>query len=111
MEIVWSSLAIEHLICVLNYVEEQFGALTAQKTHQKIVSKINQLIKYPQIGIPDFNFYSFVGEVEVRYLTLSPNLIYYLIDGSEVVVVAILHSQQSPETIRKVVTGFLKDYK
>lgn len=111
MEIVWSSLAVEHLIYVLNYVEEQFGVLTAQKTHQKIISKVNQLIKFPQIGIPDFNFFSAVGELEVRYLILSPNIVYYLIDGNEVVVVAVLHSRQSLETIHKIITNFLKDYK
>lgn len=55
MEIVWSSLAIDNLAGVLNYVREYFGFSIAEKTYQTIISKTNQLAAFPQIGTPDFN--------------------------------------------------------
>ena len=93
MEIVWSSLATDNFECVLNYVEEQFGISVAQKTYKTIISKINQLAAFPLIGIPDFDLSSFVEGGEVRYLISTPNIVYYLVDNNEVVIVAIVHSK------------------
>lgn len=41
----------------------------------------------------------------------SPNVIYYLIDENRIVIAAMLHSKQSPETVRKTISEFLKQYK
>lgn len=111
MEIVWSQLAYEQLLGILTYVEDNFGALVAQKTHQKIQNKVNLLMKYPQIGIIDSDFSILFNGLDVRHLKLSPNVIYYLIDKDRIVIAAILHSKQSPETIRNMISDFLKQYK
>lgn len=81
MEIVWSKLAYEHFLEILIYVENNFGMLTAQKTRQKIQDKVNLLAKHPYIGIIDSDFSTLFNNITVRHLKLSPNVIYYLIDG------------------------------
>jgi toxin ParE1/3/4 len=111
MEIVWSSLATEHFARVLNYVEEYFGSSIAQKTYQTITAKVNQLAAFPQIGIPDFNLSSSIKGLEVRHLIIAPNIVYYLIDHNEVVIVIIVHFKQSPDTVRGIISEFLKQYR
>ena len=111
MEIVWSKLAYEHFLEILIYVENNFGMLTAQKTRQKIQDKVNLLAKHPYIGIIDSDFSTLFNNITVRHLKLSPNVIYYLIDENRIVIAAMLHSKQSPETVRKTFSEFLKQYK
>lgn len=111
MEIVWSQLAYEHLMDVLTYVEDNFGTLVAQKTRRKIQDKVNLLAMHPQIGIIDSDFSIIFNGLTVRHLKLSPNVVYYLIDENRVVIVAILHSKQSPETVRNIIFDFVNQYK
>lgn len=111
MEIVWSKLAYEHFLEILIYIENNFGMLTAQKTRQKIQDKVNLLAKHPYIGIIDSDFSTLFSNITVRHLKLSPNVIYYLIDENRIVIAAMLHSKQSPETVRKTISEFLKQYK
>ena len=110
MEIVWSSLAVEQLADVLEYVEESFGTSVARKTYQRITEKVAQLMNYPQIGVFDAGLSSLIEGVEVRHLILAPNVLYYLIDNNEIVIMAVVHSKQSPEFIRKRVLSFLEQY-
>ena len=107
MEIVWSKLAYEHFLEILIYVENNFGMLTAQKTRQKIQDKVNLLAKHPYIGIIDSDFSTLFNNITVRHLKLSPNVIYYLIDENRIVIAAMLHSKQSPETVRKTISEFM----
>ncbi len=111
MEIVWSSLAVEHFLRVLEYVETSFGSSVAQKTQLKIQDKIARLEHHPRIGTPDGEYSFLIDNLEVRHIILQPNIIYYLIDGDKIVIVSILHSRQSPETIQEIITDFLKQYK
>lgn len=111
MEIVWSTLAIEHLINILDYVDEHFGTLISQKTHQKILSKIDRLVDSPQMGILNNDFSLLAAGVEVRHLLIAPNVIYYIIDCDKIVISAVLHSHQSPDSVREVISQFLKEYK
>ena len=94
MEIGGAKLAYEHFLEILIYVENNFGMLTAQKTRQKIQDKV-----------------TLFNNITVRHLKLSPNVIYYLIDENRIVIAAMLHSKQSPETVRKTISEFLKQYK
>ena len=103
MEIVWSPLAVDSLTAVIEYVSDNFGPIVAQKTTEKILSRINRLADYPEIGIPDFELSRHRG-VMVRHLIMPPNLVYYLIDNDVVVIVVVAHSKQSPQTIRKLVS-------
>ena len=96
MEIVWSKLAYEHFLEILIYVENNFGMLTAQKTRQKIQDKVNLLAKHPYIGIIDSDFSTLFNNITVRH---------------RIVIAAMLHSKQSPETVRKTISEFLKQYK
>ena len=69
------------------------------------------LRRLPYIGIIDSDFSTLFNNITVRHLKLSPNVIYYLIDENRIVIAAMLHSKQSPETVRKTISEFLKQYK
>ena len=64
-----------------------------------------------EILIIDSDFSTLFNNITVRHLKLSPNVIYYLIDENRIVIAAMLHSKQSPETVRKTISEFLKQYK
>ncbi len=112
MEIVWSKLAYEHFLEILIYVENNFRHVDGDRKHvEKIQDKVNLLAKHPYIGIIDSDFSTLFNNITVRHLKLSPNVIYYLIDENRIVIAAMLHSKQSPETVRKTISEFLKQYK
>ena len=46
--------------------------------------------------------------MEVRHLVLQPNIVYYMIDGDDIVIIAVVHAHQSQETIKNIVTDFLE---
>ena len=85
--------------------------LAAQKTRQKIQEQSKSFSKTSYIGIIDSDFSTLFNNITVRHLKLSPNVIYYLIDENRIVIAAMLHSKQSPETVRKTISEFLKQYK
>lgn len=113
MEIVWSDLGAGLFRAVLEYVEDNYGENVARQTFHRITEKVEQLEYFPGIGVKDSDLEptEFGSSVEVRHLILYPNIVYYLIDGDEVVIIAVLHAQQSRETIRKIVASFIEKYK
>ena len=79
----------------------------------RTITEREQLEHFPGIGVKDFDLEptEFGSSAEVRHLILYPNIVYYLIDGDEVVIIAVLHAQQSRETVRKIVASFIEKYK
>ena len=72
---------------------------------------ISELKYFPGIGVKDFELAESLGfgtGVEVRHLVLQPNIVYYMIDGDDIVIIAVVHAHQSQETIKNIVTGFLE---
>lgn len=112
MEIVWSDLAREQLLDILNYVSEQFGSMTAAKTYNKIHSAVNLLKSFPRLGMrdPDLSELDLFSSTEVRRLLVNPNMIFYAEFDGIILILTILNVRQSPETIRKSVAVFLKTY-
>ena len=96
---------------ILIYVENNFGMLTAQKTRQKDTRQSKSFSKTSVYEIIDSDFSTLFNNITVRHLKLSPNVIYYLIDENRIVIAAMLHSKQSPETVHKTISEFLKQYK
>lgn len=114
MDIVWSDLGAGLLKAVLEYVKDNFGENAARQTLNKISEKVELLRCFPGIGVKDFDLTDsteFGACIEVRHLVLPPNIVYYLIDGDEIVIIAVLHAHQSRETIRDIVTDVLDKYK
>lgn len=106
MEIIWLPSALYDFACLLDNVEALFGHLVAVKVRQKLTSHINLLASFPRIGVHDSDFSD--ASREIRYLVNTPNLIYYAISRNEIVIISILDSRQSPETIRRILTENLK---
>ena len=88
MEVTWSDLALQQLDEVVDYVEDNFGIITAQNTLDRILDGADQLTKYADHGIYDAKFTSLVAKQKmvIRHLLIAPNRIYYLIDDNKVVI-------------------------
>lgn len=112
MEVVWSDLALTQLDEVIDYVEEHFGLLTSQNVLHNILTKTEELSLYPTHGIYDARYTSWVSEREmsIRHLLLSPNRVYYLIDGEQVVIMGIVHVKRSPQAVTSMIKRFLEEY-
>ena len=110
MEVKWSDLALKQLDDILDYVEERFGSRTAIKTLEKINSKVNRLMLFPESGSPDFGYSTLVesGSILIRHLKIEPNVVYYNVDGDVINVMAIAHSKQSPMTVASMIKRFLE---
>lgn len=109
MEIVWSNLATEGLLSVLEYVETSFGSRVSQRVYADLTGYIETLARFPNLGIHDDLFST--ETLEVRYLIYKQNIIYYLIHKEVIYVLSIANSNQSPEHIRKVIADYLRSYK
>lgn len=111
MEIVWSRLGERLFKSVLEYVEDNFGENVARQTFHRITEKVEQLKYFPGIGVKDFELAESLGfgtGVEVRHLVLHPNIVYYMVDEDDIVIIAVVHAHQSQETIKNIVADFLE---
>lgn len=110
MEVVWSDMALSQLKDILIKVQEDYGQRTAQKTYDKIDSKVNSLLRFPEIGTLDYNYSSLSakGKVLVRHLLVVPNVVYYNVDGEIINVMLIAHTKQSPRTVRNMMKRYFE---
>ena len=51
-------MALSQLKDILIKVQEDYGQRTAQKTYDKIDSKVNSLLRFPKMGTPDYTYSS-----------------------------------------------------
>ena len=93
---------------VVQYVMDNFGVMTAKKSLCKILNDTDTLGKYPTKGIYDKKFSK--NGIEVRHLNTGPNMIYYLIDENEVVILAVMHYRQSVNTINRAIRYAIGKY-
>ena len=56
MEVIWSNMATKHLESILEYVEQEFGDKTAEKTLSKISDKVERIAKFPTSRIKADNY-------------------------------------------------------
>ena len=108
MEVIWSNMATKHLESILEYVEQEFGDKTAEKTLSKIIDKVERIAKFPTSGIKADNYSTDL--YTARYVTIAPNIIYYLCYSDAIVIAAIVHTKQSPRTINAILRRFLDSY-
>lgn len=108
MEINWSEMALHQLDAILDKVQEDYGERTAIKTYDKIDKKIKSLLRFPESGTPDYKYSSLTikNEVLIRHLLVSPNVIYYNVDGEVVNIMLIAHTKQSPRTVINMIRRY-----
>lgn len=101
MEIAWSEMSLRQADEILDYVEEHFGTFVAQETLDKINSKVDELLLFPEKGTPDFNYTSEVAldNILIRHITVGPNVIYYNVVDDVVNIMVIAHCKQSTQTV------------
>lgn len=108
MDLIWSELSKKQLALIGQYVSEQFGSRVAEKSVSKIVSKVEVLRKYPSIGSIDLRFST--REYVVRHINLYPNVVYFLVYNEKIIVIAVMHTKQSPRTVSTIIRRFLQNY-
>lgn len=109
MVVRWLSFAQDQLKDIVQYVIDNFGEMTAKKALRRILDDTETLGKYPTKGIYDKKFSK--NGIEVRHLNIGPNMVYYLIDEDEVVVIAVMHYRQSVNTINRAIRYAIGKYK
>ena len=108
MVVRWLTFAQDQLKGVVQYVMDNFGVMTAKKSLCKILNDTDTLGKYPTKGIYDKKFSK--NGIEVRHLNTGPNMVYYLIDENEVVILAVMHYRQSVNTINRAIRYAIGKY-
>lgn len=108
MEVVWSSLAKKQLKDIAQYVTDNFGSKTAQKAIDEIQKKTSGLLQFPESG--NFDKSLSTSKYVVRHVTKRPSLIFYIVDGEAVIIMAIAHEKQSPITVSRMIFRFLEHY-
>ena len=76
MNITWSTLAKQQLKDIGQYVADNFGERTANKSLERIVKKVNGLYVFPESGSFDKKYST--DSYTVRHLTIHPNVVYYI---------------------------------
>lgn len=105
MEVRWLPFAKDQLKVVVQYVLDEFGENTARKSLQKILNKVGGLSAFPDIGVLDRKFSA--NGIKVRHLNIGPNIVFYIVDMNDVIVIAVMHNRQSPETINRTIRHVL----
>lgn len=108
MVVRWLTFAQDQLKDVVQYVIDNFGEMAAKKSLRKILDDTDSLGKYPTKGVYDKKFSK--NGIEVRHLNIGPNMVYYLIDENEVVVIAVMHYRQSISTINRAIRYAIGKY-
>ena len=96
MEVIWSQSALQHLRDTAAYVADNFGQRTAVKSVERIQKRVNVLADFPEIGLLDRKYST--KEYSVRHFTIEPNVVYYMLYPDTIVIAAIAHTKQSPQT-------------
>ncbi len=109
MEVEWSLFASKQLDEVLDFVETEYGSMTAKRVAEKIDASVSRLLKFPESGILDRSLSD--NQLVVRHLQLFPNILYYIVKDNFVIVVAIMHYRQSQKTITQAVNRALESYR
>lgn len=109
MEVVWSRLAKETLISILEYVENNFNSTIAWKAYCKIREHVDSLALFPRIGMRDCTLST--PKMEIRYIVNASNIIHYGIIENTIIIISIFDTRRSPDTIDKVVKKFIEHYK
>lgn len=109
MEIVMSSLAKRQLNNILDYVEEEYGPLTARKMLQKTEERLHRLSVLPESGTRDAHLST--SEYTVRHILIAPNVFYYICTESTIIIGAIMHTKQSPKTVADAIRCFFDSRK
>ena len=111
MEVEWTDMALAQLGNVVEYAADNFGVRTAQSVFDKIDKKVQSLLRQPESGRYDGVKLSM--KYPLRHLTIAPNVLYYFVnaENDKLVILAVVHSSQSPRTINSILKRSLEQYR
>ncbi len=108
MEIKWSELASRQLGDIVEYVGNEYGRSVALKTLDKIISKVEGLLKFPESGRLDREYSTETHTV--RHVISGPNIIYYFVDDDYIQVMLLAHCKMSNQKVVAMIKHFLEHY-
>lgn len=108
IKITWSTLAKQQLKDIGQYVADNFGERTANKSLERIVKKVNSLYVFPESGSFDKKYST--DSYTVRHLTIYPNVVYYIQFANQITIMAVAHEKQSPQTVSSMITRFIEHH-
>ena len=108
MKITWSTLAKQQLKDIGQYVADNFGERTANKSLERIVKKVNGLYVFPESGSFDKKYST--DSYTVRHLTIHTNVVYYIQFANQITIMAVAHEKQSPKTVSSMITRFIEHH-
>ena len=111
MEVEWTDMALSQLGDAVEYVADNYGMRTAQNVYDKIDKKVQDLLKQPESG--RYDGVNLSMEYPLRHLTIVPNILYYFVntEDDKLVILAVVHSRQSPRTINSILKRSLEQYR
>lgn len=102
-EIEWLESALKDLDKEIEYVNNEFGYLVAQKVYQKIMDHIGLLASFPQMGMK-YEDMTFKG-YEVRKLPIQQLTVFYSQQDNKVTVLAVWNNYQDSDNIPSFLAG------
>lgn len=108
MEIIVSTEALRHILQISEYLQDIYGKIVANKAYEKLMECIQLLAMFPRMGVLHEDI-KLDNDFEMRSVVSKPNVVYYVLSQSQqkIVIIAILDSRQSPETIHRTISTIL----
>lgn len=108
IKITWSTLAKQQLKDIGQYVADNFGERTANKSLERIVKKVIACMYFQKVVLFDKKYST--DSYTVRHLTIHPNVVYYIQFANQITIMAVAHEKQSPQTVSSMITRFIEHH-
>lgn len=104
MEVVWSDLAFESFLNILQYIQNFFGEKTANDIAEEITHFVESLGRCPHLG-KELSHLAWFGEI--RCVFYKQNHIYYQIFENTIEVIIVWDGRQNPSNLHRLLVDFL----
>ena len=101
MKIIWHDLALEELSSIGEMVWESFGEKVADRVVEDIVHRVDALAANPFLGTEDDKYMPF------RVLHSWHNRIFYLVNETEIRIIAIWDNRKDEKKLPKLLSSRL----
>lgn len=101
-EILWLKEAEDELVAIVNYIFQNQGQNVALKVYDNIISQIELLSEYPELGTFETK-YQYKG-ISLRVLHSKFTRIFYCIQNTKIVIVLLWNNRKDDTTIQKTIS-------
>lgn len=103
MEIVWDNAAKADLICLLTYLEDNFGMKSARDFRRKVLAHVNSLAEHPKLGHSEPELE--IADTVFRSLLVGKfNKLIYTLTPIHILIIALWDTRRNPDALRDETT-------